>query len=207
MASQPHPDMSLLPLLRPQLQELAEVEAVLIDEQADTVWLVCSKAAPPTLADDARRILSENGLDTAAVRVEVAMRPERIERRARFDRTERFEGADRQVRIRVVLEWEGTAYYGDAVGEKGQPIELRTAAAAALDALEHMTGKTLAVRLVGVKQVRAFDAELTVVSLYRVGNPSQKLLGAVLTGDDPHRSAAIAVLNALNRTLGNLLAR
>jgi hypothetical protein len=206
MASQ-HPDMSLLPLLRPQLQELPEVEAVLVDETADTVWLVCARSAHPTLADDARRILAENGLDTAAVRVEVAMRPERLERRARFDRTERFESADRQVRIRVVLEWEGSSYYGDAVGEKGDAIELRTAASAALDALERMTGQTLAVRLVGVKQVRAFDAELTVVSLYRIGTPAQKLLGSVLTGNDPHRSAAIAVLNALNRTLGNLLSR
>jgi hypothetical protein len=70
-----------------------------------------------------------------------------------------------------------------------------------------MTGQTLSVRLVGVKQVRAFDAELTVVSLYRVGAPAQKLLGSVLTGTDPHRAAAIAVLNALNRTLGNLLSR
>lgn len=199
--------MSLLPLLRPQLQELPEVEAVLVDEAAETVWLVCSRAAPATVADDARRIMTENGLDTAAVRVEVAVRPERVERRARFDRTERYEAPDRQVRIRVVLEWEGTAYYGDAVGEKGQAIELRTAAAAALDALERMTGQTLAVRLVGVKQVRAFDAELTVVSLYRVGTPSHKLLGSVLTGGDPQRSAAIAVLNALNRTLGNLLSR
>ena len=53
----------------------------------------------------------------------------------------------------------------------------------------------------------AFDAGLTVVSLYRVGTPAQKLLGAVLTGNDPHRAAAVAVLNALNRTLGNLLSR
>lgn len=207
MASQPRPDMSLLPRLRPKLQELPEVEAVLVDEAAETVWLVCSPTASASIADDARRILADNGLDPAVVQVEVAVRPERVERRARFDRAERFESADRQVRIRVVLEWEGNAFFGDAVGEKGEAIELRTSAAAALDALERMTGQTLSVRLVGVKQVRAFDAELTVVSLYRIGAPAQKLLGSVLTGTDPHRAAAIAVLNALNRTLGNLLSR
>jgi hypothetical protein len=199
--------MSLLPRLRPKLQELPEVEAVLVDEAAETVWLVCSPTASASIADDARRILADNGLDPAVVQVEVAVRPERVERRARFDRAERFESADRQVRIRVVLEWEGNAFFGDAVGEKGEAIELRTSAAAALDALERMTGQTLSVRLVGVKQVRAFDAELTVVSLYRIGAPAQKLLGSVLTGTDPHRAAAIAVLNALNRTLGNLLSR
>lgn len=207
MASQPRRDMSVVPGLRPKLLELSEVEAVLIDEPADTLWLICSRSASPTIADDARRILAENGIDPAGLSVEVALRNERPERRARFDRTERFESSDRQVRIRVVLEWEGNAYYGDAVGEKGVAIELRTAAAAAIDALERMTGKELAVRLVGVKQVRAFDAELTVVSLLRVGTPSHKLLGAVLTGADAHRAAAIAVLNALNRNLGNLLSR
>jgi hypothetical protein len=44
-----------------------------------------------------------------------------------------------------------------------------------------------------------------VVSLYRPGTPAQKLLGAVLAGADRHRSAALALLNALNRILGNYL--
>lgn len=207
MASQPQRDMSLLPLVRPELQALPDVEAVIIDDAAETIWLICARAAPAGLADTARRILADHGLEPAAVTIEVAIRGERVERRARFDRIERFESPDRQVRIRAVLEWEGEAYYGDAVGEAGLAIELRTAAAAALEALQRLTGQELAVRLVGIKQVRAFDAELTVVSLYRTGTPSQKLLGTVLTGPDPHRAAALSVLNALNRHLGNLLSR
>jgi hypothetical protein len=207
MALQPRGEMSVLPMLRPELEALPEVEAVLIDDASQSIWLICSRTAPPRLADDARRVVASHDLDPAAVTIEVAMRSERLDRRARFDRTERFESADRQVRIRVALEWEGNAYYGDATGEAGHAIELRTAAAAALEALERLTGEELSVRLVGVKQVRAFDAELTVVSLYRVGAPSHKLLGTVLTGADPHRAAALAVLNALNRHLGNLLNR
>ena len=199
--------MSVLSMLRPELEALPEVEAVLIDEAGQSIWLICSRAAPPRLADDARRIVAGHDLDPAAVTIEIAMRAARLERRARFDRTERFESTDRRVRIRVALEWEGNAYYGDATGEAGLAIELRTAAAAALDALAKLTSQDLDVRLVGVKQVRAFDAELTVVSLYRVGAPSHKLLGTVLTGADPHRAAALAVLNALNRHLGNLLDR
>jgi hypothetical protein len=207
MASQPQRDMSVPPLLRPELEALPEVEAVFVDDAAGIIWLICPRSAPPALADDARRILSRHGIDPTTVRVEVAIHAERVERRARFDRTERFESPDRQVRIRAVLEWEGNSYSGDAVGEAGLAIEQRTAAAAALEALERLTGQQLGVRLVGVKQVRAFDAELTVVSLYRVGEPSNKLIGTVLTGSDPYRAAALAVLNALNRHLGNLLSR
>jgi hypothetical protein len=207
MASQPQRDMSGLPMLRPELEALPEVGAVLIDDAAQTIWLICSRAAPPDLADHARRLLADRGLDPAAVTIEIAIRAERLERRARFDRTERFESPDRQVRIRAVLEWEGNAYYGDAVGEAGLAIELRTAAAAALEALRRLTGQEIGVRLVGVKQVRAFDAELTVVSLYRTDEPAHKLIGTVLTGADGHRAAALAVLNALNRHLGNLLSR
>jgi hypothetical protein len=207
MASQPQRDMSILPMLRPELEALPEVEAVIIDDSGGTIWLICARSAPPRLADDARTILASHGLDPATISIEVAIRGERLERRARFDRIERFESTDRQVRIRAVLEWEGNAYYGDAIGEAGLAIELRTAAAAALDALERLTGQELGVRLVGVKQVRAFDAELTVVSLYRVGASAHKLLGTVLTGPDAHRAAALAVLNALNRHLGNLLSR
>jgi hypothetical protein len=46
-----------------------------------------------------------------------------------------------------------------------------------------------------------------VASLYRSGPPRQHLVGAVVVGDDPHRAACIAVLNALNRILGNYLDR
>ncbi|MGH7505743.1 MAG: hypothetical protein ACRELX_08830 [Longimicrobiales bacterium] len=195
-------------MLRTSLRAIDGVDAVAVDEHGDTVVLICAhRSASPRILEDARRIVSDNGSDPDALTIITTVRTDRIERRARFDRVERYENADREVRVRVFLEWEGALHSGDAVGEKGFAIELRTAAAAAIDALEKMTGEALGVRLVGVKQVRAFDGELTVVSLYRIGSPSQKLLGSVLTGADPLRAAAVAVLNALNRTLGNLLSR
>ena len=91
-----------------------------------------------------------------------------------------------------------------ANGEKGEHIELRTAAQAALIAVEKATDQPLNLRLVGVKHVRAFDGELVVVSIY--GGPGKKtLLGVVLAGSDPFRATAVAVLMALNRLLGNYL--
>jgi hypothetical protein len=208
MAPQSHRDTSVTSSLRSRLLEIDGLESVIFDDQGDVVVLVAiQRASSLQLIDEARRAAAAAGSDPEAFTFLVVVRPDRLERRARFERTERFESADREVRVRVFLEWEGVSYSGDAVGEKGTAIELKTAAAAALDALETMTGQKLGVRLVGVKQVRAFDAELTVVSLYRIGAPAQKLLGSVLTGADPLRAAALAVLNALNRTLGNLLNR
>ena len=61
--------------------------------------------------------------------------------------------------------------------------------------------------MAGVKRVRSFDADLMVASLFRAGPPRQQLVGAVVVGEDPLRAACIAVLNALNRLLGNYLDR
>ena len=85
----------------------------------------------------------------------------------------------------------------------GQPK--RTSAAAALQALEQVLGEQLDIKLAGVKQVKAFDAELMVVALYKSKGAPTRLVGSVSVGDNPRRAAAVAVLNALNRLLGNYL--
>jgi hypothetical protein len=60
--------------------------------------------------------------------------------------------------------------------------------------------------LLGVKAVRAFDATVVIVSLSTNGEGSdQRVVGSVLTELDPGRAAALAVLNATNRILGNRL--
>jgi predicted RNase H-like nuclease (RuvC/YqgF family) len=61
--------------------------------------------------------------------------------------------------------------------------------------------------LLGVKAVRAFDATVVIVSLATHGGESsdQRVVGSVLTEVDPGRAAALAVLNATNRILGNRL--
>jgi hypothetical protein len=59
--------------------------------------------------------------------------------------------------------------------------------------------------LLGVKAVRAFDATVVIVSLSTNAEGDQRVVGSVLTEDDPARAAALAVLNATNRILGNRL--
>jgi hypothetical protein len=110
-----------------------------------------------------------------------------------------------RVRVRVELEWGGETYQGEAIDESGYVIELRTAAIAALDAVRK-TAEGLDARVVGAKEVRAFDHCLIGVAVAADSPaPGSSLVGAVLRGADPTRAAAMALLQSLNRVLGNYL--
>lgn len=112
---------------------------------------------------------------------------------------------DGRVRVRVELEWRGETYQGEAIDESGYVIELRTAAIAALDAVGK-TAQDLRARVVGAKEVRAFDHSLIVVAVAAdTEHGGTSLVGAVLRGSDPPRAAAMALLQSLNRVLGNYL--
>src|SRR2546422_1053382 len=81
------------------------------------------------------------------------------------------------------------------------------AAAAAVQALEQAVQTKVAFELLGVKAVRAFDATVVIVSLSaREPESASRLVGSYLTESDPPRGAALAVLNATNRILGNFFA-
>jgi len=188
--------------LRESLASIPGVEKVVIEDTR--IWLVARPVAEiPTMAEMARKILHDAGLQETPL--DILVHSDQHRERVRFESVERWELPDVRVRVRVALEWRGERSVGEATGEKGSHIELRTAALAALAALEQVADRSVDVRLAGVKSVRAFDAELMVVSLYRPGPDFQKYLGAVLVGADPLRASALAVLHALNRILGNFL--
>ena len=109
----------------------------------------------------------------------------------------------------VELEWmEGERVTGKAEGVTSTLGDLRVAADAALRAIEQFSDGSLRFELVGVKTMRAFDANIVIVSVLAVlgGGPQQRLLGCHLAEDDPLRSAVVAVLHATNRVLGNFIA-
>ena len=107
---------------------------------------------------------------------------------------------------RVVLEWEGESVEMAAEGETGPMAMLRLPAIATLRALGHITTGNFEARLVGVKQVRVFDGDMIVVLLHSPQAPHRQMIGACLVTDQPARAAALAVLNATNRVMGNYLA-
>jgi hypothetical protein len=112
-------------------------------------------------------------------------------------------------RARVVLSWsDGRQFVGESEGVNSQAGELRCSASAAIRALERASQPTLTFEVLGVKAVRAFDATVIIVSLSaRTEQSASRLVGSYLTENDAPRGAALAVLNATNRILGNNLAR
>jgi hypothetical protein len=110
-------------------------------------------------------------------------------------------------RAKVILTWsDGRRFEGSSDGVSSQTGELRCCAVAAVNALEQAVQPRLTFELLGVKTVRAFDASVVIVSLSARGEATLRLVGACLTETDPPRGAALAVLNATNRLLGNYLA-
>lgn len=109
-------------------------------------------------------------------------------------------------RARVVLGWQdGAEYPGEAEGLASSAGELRCAADACVMALTRATNNELRFELLGVKAIRAFDANVVIVSLsLPSAGQAQRVIGCYMTEDaDPTKGAALAVLNATNRILGN----
>jgi hypothetical protein len=109
-------------------------------------------------------------------------------------------------RARVDLSWgDGDPITGECEGLTSQAGELRCAAQACVHALARAVPSGPKVELLGVKAVRAFDANVVIVSLSIPGQADgQRLVGCYLTPEiDPSRGAALAVLNATNRIIGN----
>lgn len=108
-------------------------------------------------------------------------------------------------RARVLLSWiDGREFVGESEGVTSPAGELRCSAEAALRALEQAVTSDVEIELLGVKAVRAFDATVVIVSLsVRSEGNVWRMVGSYLTETDPPRGAALAVLNATNRVLGN----
>ena len=109
----------------------------------------------------------------------------------------------------VTLEWDNMMFSGRAVGQSSPLGDFRIAAEAALRALEDFAKGAMHFELLGIKHVRAFDSNLLIVSIsLREDSQMTRLVGCYLAETDTSRGAAMAVLNATNRVLGNhILAR
>src|SRR5512133_3762568 len=106
----------------------------------------------------------------------------------------------------VTLEWDGVLYTGKSAGQSSPLGDFRVAAEAALRALDDFAKGAVHLELLGVKHIRAFDANLLIVSVsVREDARLTRLVGCYLAETDTRRGAAMAVLNATNRVLGNYL--
>lgn len=112
-----------------------------------------------------------------------------------------------QCSAEVSLEWDNVLYIGRAIGQSSPLGDFRVAAEAALHALEDFARGAMHFELLGIKHVRAFDSNLLIVSVsLREDSQMTRLVGCYLAETDTRRGAAMAVLNATNRVLGNHIA-
>ncbi len=129
--------------------------------------------------------------------------------RLRFVEFEFDQLPNSRCQARVALEWHaGARFEGESEGFGSDAGALRCAAEATLTAIERAVEGSISVELLGVRSVRAFDTVVLIVSvLCRRGDESYRLVGSFLAETDLTRGAAVAVLNATNRLLGNIFRR
>lgn len=107
--------------------------------------------------------------------------------------------------VQVELEYDGKRFIGRTEGQSSPIGDLRLGAEAAMQAVEAFAQGGLGLELMGVKLVRAFDANVVIVSCTQRTARGTRLVGCYLADRDAVRGSALAVLNATNRVLGNYL--
>lgn len=92
------------------------------------------------------------------------------------------------------------------IGAANTASELRCAAQATIEVLRKLIGDGYSFSLLGVKAVKAFGTRVVIVTLsVQEGDQIHRLVGSVLAEKNPERGAALAVLDATNRLVGQIL--
>src|SRR2546421_10044119 len=118
--------------------------------------------------------------------------PDPSRERLRFSKFNFHRSSDGRCTATVALDLQdGTEVSGSSTGLSSEMLDLRVAAEATLRALESFTSGTFGFELIGVKTVRAFDANVIIVSVAAKRGPSpSRLLGSCLLQCDAVRGAA-----------------
>ncbi len=105
----------------------------------------------------------------------------------------------------VVLAWpEGDGFTGTASGEDSEMGRLRCAADAAARAVALSVNHEIALQPAEVKTIQESNVGIVVILLSgQVLGETQQFVGSCIIGEEPARSAALSVLNATNRIMGN----
>ena len=206
--SQPDPIPRLYERLQADLEAISGVRFVTIEGVRPSVYVICdgSESAGVELAVRAR--VARNGLRADQIDIQIgylaAPQPRRRVYLARVDMEYPRIG---RATATAALEWGGELFDSHLEGDSGPAVELRLAALATISTLEKVLGGELTFSLVGIRSLRAFDQDLVVVLIRSPQDPVDRpLVGISLVNQTPWRGAALAVLNATNRLLGNYLA-
>ncbi len=123
-------------------------------------------------------------------------------------RLDRTAGAQSRVSVEFALPFGDETIVFRQQGPTCIGGDLRLAALATLDAVAQVAQGSLALELVGVKPVRAFDTNLMVVALLAHGDGrTRRIVGTAIAEDDALAGVARATLHAVNRLLAPHLTR
>lgn len=191
--------------VRADLEEIEGVRRVVIDGPPYVVYVIADRGARFPSEMVVHSVLFRHGLGAGEAELHVSYSgvPE-PRRRVRFVSAKVETSRVGRAMARVELEWAGEVHVGELEGETGHAPELRLTSLATLSALDQVLEGRVRFHLVGIKPLRAFDADV-VVALLKSDVDGRSLIGAALAADDPNRAACVAVLNATNRILGNYL--
>lgn len=205
--SQPNPVPSPYERLRADLEGITGVRYALIEGARPTVYVICDGSEPAGVELAVRAQVARSGLraDQADIQIGYLAAPQ-PRRRVYLARVNMEYPRIGRAIVTTVLEWRGELFEARLEGESGPAVELRLAALATISALEQVLEGKLTFSLVGIRSLRAFDQDL-VVALTRSEQESvdRPLVGISLATQTLWHGAALAVLNATNRLLGNYL--
>ena len=110
------------------------------------------------------------------------------------------------VRVTITLDYRDRHHYGQAIGLADPPHRPRLAAEAALQAVESLSGNTLDLELLAVATAALGDTQIALAQIRLTGIGEDVLVGsALIRENDPSLAAVRAVMDALNRRLGEVL--
>jgi hypothetical protein len=193
--------------LRADLEGIGCVRRAFIEDDPAEVYLICDQEETEPAEPLARATLAQHGFpENTPLHVAHAPMAE-ARRRVRFVSARLSSPRPGRSLASVQLEWGGQTFEEEMEGESGSAVELRLAGLATVRTLEGILGDRMHFDLVGIKGTRAFDTDVVVALLRSDQAAGKALVGAALATDNLYRSAALAVLNATNRVLGNYLSQ
>ncbi len=107
--------------------------------------------------------------------------------------------------VKVVLAWpEGDGFAGAAWGKDTEMGRLRCAADAAARAVALSVNNEIALKPAEVQTIQESNVGIVVILLSgQVLGETKRFVGSCIIGEEPARSAALSVLKATNRIMGN----
>ena len=114
---------------------------------------------------------------------------------------------ENRCQARVVLAWpDGSEFTGTAQDDDSESGRLRCAVEATVRTVERSVRGEMALRVQGVRTIQQSNANIVVTLLSsELLGETRPLVGSCLMREAPERSAALSVLKATNRLLGNVI--